>query len=156
MENSKVLKLKFDENYDGFREIKFCAHKTDNPCPEKPLRRTLFLSGIPPWANESGLERIFSQNGTISKVYISAKASSNLTDEEKRNYDSIERHLWPSKDTSGFKFGYIVFEKEVSMKKALKMDLSHPFVLSTEENPIITGKFLLYSRKRARVRLFYS
>jgi len=139
MENAKVMKIKFDVTYDGVREIRFCAHQTDNPCPEKPLRRTLFLSGVPPWANESGLERIFSQNGKISKVYLSRKASSNLTEEDKRNYSSIEKHLWPIKDTSGFKFGYIVYEKEVSMKKALKMDLSHPFILSTEDNPVLTG-----------------
>ena len=119
------MKIKFDVTYDGVREIRFCAHKTDNPCPEKPLRRTLFLSGVPPWANESGLERIFSQNGKISKVYLNRKASSNVTEEDKRDYSSIEKHLWPIKDTSGFKFGYIVYEKEASLKKALKMDLNH-------------------------------
>ena len=148
MENAKVMKIKFDVTYDGVREIRFCAHQTDNPCPEKPLRRTLFLSGVPPWANESGLERIFSQNGKISKVYLSRKASSNLTEEDKRNYSSIEKHLWPIKDTSGFKFGYIVYEKEVSMKKALKMDLSHPFILSTEDNPVLTGKQSIFCQMK--------
>merc|ERR1719219_2658903 len=92
------------------------------------------------WANESGLQRIFACNGTVQKVFLSKKASSGLTDEVSRDYLGIDRFLWPTKDTSGFKFAYIVYEKPSSVTKALHtMDLSHPYILFDEENPIVTG-----------------
>jgi len=136
----KIIKLKYDLTYDAFREVTFCEHKTEKPCPEKPLKRTLFLSQVPPWANENGLQRIFSCNGSIQKVFLSKKASSTLTDEDSRDFLGIDRFLWPTRDTSGFKFAYIVYEKPSSVKKALSdMDLSKPYILSDEENPILTG-----------------
>ena len=136
----KVIKLKYDITYDAFREVTFCEHRTEKPCPEKPLKRTLFLSKVPPWANESGLQRIFACNGTVQKVFLSKKASSGVTDEESRDYSGIDRFLWPTKDTSGFKFAYIVYEKPSSVTKALHtMDLSQPYILSDEGNPIVTG-----------------
>jgi len=136
----KVIKLKYDITYDAFREVTFCEHRTEKPCPEKPLKRTLFLSRVPPWANESGLQRIFACNGTVQKVFLSKKASSGVTDEESRDYSGIDRFLWPTKDTSGFKFAYIVYEKPSSVTKALHtMDLSQPYILSDEGNPIVTG-----------------
>ena len=139
---TKIMKLKYDLTYDAFREVTFQEHKTEKPCPEKPLKRTLFLSKVPPWANESGLQRIFECNGPVQKVFLAKKASSGLTDEDSRDYSGVDRFLFPTKDTSGFKFAYVVYEKPSSVTKALNtMDLSHPYILSDEENPIVTGNF---------------
>ena len=44
----KTLKVKYNISYDSVREVAFCEHKTNEPSPEKPLKRTLFLSKIPP------------------------------------------------------------------------------------------------------------
>jgi len=137
---TKIMKLKYDLTYDAFREVTFQEHKTEKPCPEKPLKRTLFLSKVPPWANESGLQRIFECNGQVQKVFLAKKASSGLTDEDSRDYSGVDRFLFPTKDTSGFKFAYVVYERPSSVTKALNtMDLSHPYILSDEENPIVTG-----------------
>jgi RNA recognition motif-containing protein len=136
----RMLKLKFDITYDAVREVQFCEHRTESPCSEKPLGRTLFLSRVPPWANELGLARIFAINGPVQKVYLSKKASASMSEEDLMDYTGISRFLWPLKDTSGFKFAYVVFEKPSSLKKAiLSMDLTHPFILSNDENPIFTG-----------------
>lgn len=136
----RVLKLKFDLTYDSIREVLFCEHKTENPSPEKPLKRTLFLSKVPPWANESGLSRIFAVNGPIKKIYICDKASSGVTEEDQRDFDGVNRFLWPLQPSFGFKYAYIVFENASSVKKAMNsMDLTVPFIMSTEENPISTG-----------------
>lgn len=140
MESAKVLKLKFDTNYDSYREIIMCEHKTENPCPEKPLKRTLFLSKVPPWANEEGLKRVLSINGIVQKVYLSKKPSSSVSEANQRDYSSIDRFLWAKKDTSGFKHAYVVFEKASSLKKALSsMDLSKTYMLVDQENPVSTG-----------------
>jgi RNA recognition motif-containing protein len=137
---TKIMKLKYDLTYDAFREVTFQEHKSEKPCPEKPLKRTLFLSKVPPWANESGLQRIFACNGPVQKVFLAKKASSGLTDEDSRDYSGVDRFLFPTKDTSGFKFAYVVYERPSSVTKALHtMDLSHPYILSDEENPIVTG-----------------
>ena len=136
----KIIKLKYDLTYDAYREVLFCEHKTEKPCPEKPLKRTLFLSKVPPWANECGLKRVFACNGSVQKVFLSKKASSGLTDEDSRDYSGVDRFLWPAKDTSGFKFAYVVYEKPSSVTKALHtMDLSRPYILSDDENPTLTG-----------------
>lgn len=137
----KLLKLKFDSSYDSVREVTFCEHVTENPCPQKPMKRTLFLTNVPPWANEQGLRRIFEANGKVQNVFLSRKASSNLTEEESRDYVGIERFLWPPKDTSGFKVAYIVFEKASGVKKSLQsMDLSQAYIISDEENLVSMGK----------------
>ena len=140
----KILKLKFNVACNTVREVLFCEHKTDNPCPEKPLKRTLFLSKIPPWATKPALERIFSAtNGPISKIFLSNQASSNVTEIE-LDLDGIDHYMFPKKSSFGFQYGYIVFEKPSSMRKALdSMDLTHPYIISTEENTIHTGKQIL-------------
>merc|ERR1712001_171026 len=52
----------------------------------------------------------------------------------------VNRYLFPKKISMGFQFGYIVFEKPSAMNKALKeMDLSQPYIISTEEKPVVTG-----------------
>ena len=137
----KILKLKFNVACSTVREVLFCEHKTDNPCPEKPLKRTLFLSKIPPWVTKPALERIFSTaNGPISKIFLSNQASSNVTESE-QDLDGVARYMFPRKSLFGFQYGYIVFEKPSSMRKALDvMDLNHPYIISTEENTIHTGK----------------
>lgn len=137
----KILKLKFNVACSTVREVLFCEHKTDNPCPEKPLKRTLFLSKIPPWVTKPALERIFSAaNGPISKIFLSNQASSNVTESE-QDLDGVARYMFPRKTLFGFQYGYIVFEKPSSMRKALDvMDLNHPYIISTEENTIHTGK----------------
>ena len=137
----KILKLKFNVACSTVREVLFCEHKTDNPCPEKPLKRTLFLSKIPPWVTKPALERIFSAaNGPISKIFLSNQASSNVTESE-QDLDGVARYMFPRKSLFGFQYGYIVFEKPSSMRKALDvMDLNHPYIISTEENTIHTGK----------------
>ena len=143
----KTLKVKFDIGYDSVRDIIFCEHKSENPTPEKPLMRTLFLSKVPPWATEDGLKTIFECNGPIQKVYLSKKASSSLTDVESRDYTGIDRFLWPKKETSGFKYAYIVYEKPSSMKKAMQsMDLTHPYIMCEQNNSILTGKNFARSR----------
>ena len=137
----KVLKLKFNKAYDSIREVVFCEHKTTNPCPEKPLGRTLFLTKIPPWTTEDALIRIFETNGPITRVFLSKKSSSNLTEEEQRDYTGVNRFLFPPKHSPGFKFGYVVFDKPSSMRKAVnEMDLNHPYIVSTEEKPIQSGR----------------
>ena len=67
---SKILKLKYDQNFESYREVQISEHKTENPSPEKPLKRTLFLTNLPPWINEKALEKIFSTVGKVTKIYL--------------------------------------------------------------------------------------
>ena len=141
----KTLKVKYNISYDSVREVAFCEHKTNEPSPEKPLKRTLFLSKIPPWVTEDSLKRIFSINGAVSNVFLlSKKTPSKSTGDEQINYTGVNRYLFPKKISTGFQFGYIVFEKPSAMNKALKeMDLSQPYIISTEEKPVVTGTYIL-------------
>ncbi len=136
----RTLKVKFDITHETVREVLFCEHRTATPSPEKPLMRTLFLSKVPTWATEDSLARIFSCNGPVQKVYLSVNASPGVDPLDDERADELKRYLHTVRHEAGFKYGYVVFEKPLSMKKAInEMDLSHPFILSTTENPIVTG-----------------
>ena len=137
----KILKVKFNISYNSVQEVAFCEHKTNEPSPEKPLKRTLFLSKIPPWVTDDSLKRIFSINGAVSNVFLlSKKSPSKSTGDEQINHTGMNRYLFPKKISTGFQFGYVVFEKPSAMNKALKeMDLSQPYIISTEEKPVVTG-----------------
>ena len=151
--DKKTLKVKYNISYDSVREVAFCEHKTNEPSPEKPLKRTLFLSKIPPWVTEDSLKRIFSINGAVSNVFLlSKKTPSKSTGDEQINYTGVNRYLFPKKISTGFQFGYIVFEKPSAMNKALKeMDLSQPYIISTEEKPVVTGTYILKICKFGRL-----
>ena len=140
----RELLLKFDENYSGVRKAYFLAHKTNEPSPEKPLGRTLYVTCVPPWATAESLERVFSENGPVQNVYLEKRPNPGPCPPAiAAQTEGLSRFLYPPPEIRvgfGFKFAYIVFRSAAGMRNALKtMDLSQPRILSTPESPITTG-----------------
>jgi hypothetical protein len=155
----RELLLKFDDSYAGERKVFFMEHKTSTPCPEKPLGRTIYVTCVPPWATEEGLERIFSVNGPVQNVYFEKRPNPGPVSISADEYNGLSRYLHPLPETRvgfGFKFAYIVFKNATGMRNALKtMDLTQPRVMSTVEAPIVTG-VLKWKREYNEVSLCFT
>lgn len=112
----------------------------NDPCPEKPNLRTLFLSNLPPWSTADALQRLFRANGPVDRVILQSNASSGPppADEEA--------------NCAGFKFGYVVFERPSGVSRAMeKMDLSKPRVLFPEGTPTLVGVAAFQAQYNASV-----
>ncbi|CAH3190856.1 unnamed protein product [Porites evermanni] len=127
----RTICVKFNEKCSSYHFL-FCKrHSTRDEDAKKPPDKTLFVVNIPPYCTKGALKRLFSCCGAIKDVYLVKQPGS----EEKETTSLVI----PSQKVKGFKVGYIVFKKSSSINTALALDSSTIRVLSTTNQPVITG-----------------
>jgi RNA recognition motif-containing protein len=110
----------------------------------------LFVSGIPPYCNETGLRNVFGNFGKIEKIKFFTKPTStpfsegNLINSANLNVNGKEREksYFENKNENElecFKVAYILFAQEQSADKAMKYSKEDTKILSTKEHPIHVG-----------------
>lgn len=136
-EGNRVLTVKFSAASQTCHHVFFAAHRVQEPCPEKPLGRTLFCSNIPPWASAPSLKRLFQSNGPVDRVILQRTPTPGAppAQEPTRWQEGRDARVG-----CGFKYAYVVFERPSSVRNAMeKMDARKTHVLSTHAQPIETG-----------------
>ena len=108
----------FDSKSSAKHQLFIKEHKIRNQEPEYPKGKTLFVLNIPPYATVEALKNAFgSACGTVKSITLKSK----------------------NENDTGFKTGYIIFEKESSITKALALDQNFKLLLSTNKSPVLTG-----------------
>lgn len=108
-----VLPLKFSATCQTYHEIFIKEHAIRKQESNKPVGRTLFVTSIPPYANENGLKNAFALAGETEAIEFQTNS------------------------TQAFKIAYIVFKKLSGLTKALELKELEP--LSTNECPVNVG-----------------
>jgi len=139
-EDFRVLPLKFNAESTAPHYLFFKPHKVRAEEPTKPRDRTLFCANIPPWATPDALQRVFQKNGAIEAVYFQEQPSVGPPPLPPGDPATFPPTTNPYKLGSGFRFGYLVFERPQGVKNAMtKMSVELAEVLSTSENPVKMG-----------------
>lgn len=118
-----VIPVKLSESSTSAHELFIKEHSSRQQSTEKPAGRTLFVLNLPPYATKESIKNVFSKAGNVENViFQNSSNASNST---------------CSKDESGFKNAYVVFEKTVHLTNAMKLTQLEP--LSTPEQPVLCG-----------------
>ncbi|XP_022191951.2 ribosomal RNA-processing protein 7 homolog A [Nilaparvata lugens] len=130
----KVIPLKIYKNSAAHHYLYLKEHSIREKCLEKPSDRTLFVLGVPPYCTQESLSAMFAkQCGRVKAVYIHSKPTSSVPPVEQSKYFRLHESI------TGFKVAYIVFEKEGSREKAMKLDSSVPLVLTSKDVTVPFG-----------------
>lgn len=139
----KTLKLKFSSSQSCYHHVQFKAHNVRVEEETKPRERTLFVANLPPWVTVDAVKRIFQTNGTILSVFFQLQPSVGPPELVKPSREVLfppDIFSDPYSLESGFKYAYVVFEKNVGVRNALtKMDLKREYLVSLESQPVETG-----------------
>jgi len=127
----RCLETKFKEDCSAGHMLFFKEHSVRNSHESKPLGQTLFVVNVPPYCTQHSLLRMFSEAGSVKKVFFQEKPSSG----EKEKHD---KSFFKTNVVKGFKVGYVIFKQPGSLKKAMTMTWSTKFNC-TEEQPVKTG-----------------
>ncbi|XP_071797032.1 ribosomal RNA-processing protein 7 homolog A-like [Asterias amurensis] len=132
-----VLPIQLNVKSKAGHVLYYREHRVREEDLTKPANRTLFVVNIPPFCNQECLERLFEHCGTVESVVLQDKPTSSHTS----SVNSSKYFTSPSEKSQGFQFAFVVFEKSSSLLKAKQLPsmLSKPFLLSTENRPILTG-----------------
>ncbi|CDQ76482.1 ribosomal RNA-processing protein 7 homolog A [Oncorhynchus mykiss] len=129
-----VLSLQFST--DSVAQHKICvkehrvrAEKTT----QRPLDRTLFVLNIPPYCSEGVIKELFSQFGPVQSVELREKPGS-----FEHSGPKLAKYFTPAQK-QGFRVGYIVFQKAISITAVKSHPHDVPLVVSTEQRPVWTG-----------------
>lgn len=118
--NFTTIWLKYESQSSDQHQLFLKAHSVRKQELEYPRGQTLFLLNIPSYVTPDSLKNAFiSICGPVRSVTLT-------TDQRKAK--------------TGFKVGYIVFEKESGLDKALMLPKNYIMILQTAENPTcLTG-----------------
>ncbi|KAK7491849.1 hypothetical protein BaRGS_00016868 [Batillaria attramentaria] len=128
-----VVPVRFDASCQSQHYLYTKKHTTRETDEVKPREKTLFVLNVPPYATEGSLRQAFSCCGKVMKVYLHDKPTKGEPPVETSQF--FPEHATPK----GFKVAYIVFKRSDSVQKALTLPYSKPLLLSTAENPVVTG-----------------
>uniref|UniRef100_G3MRL5 RRM domain-containing protein n=1 Tax=Amblyomma maculatum TaxID=34609 RepID=G3MRL5_AMBMU len=128
-----TLPVKFSNETNSSHILLFKAHNVREKNEHKPSGKTLFVVNLPPYCNEDSLERVFGDCGRVAKVWLQKAPSSGKPPENTSSF-------FPSASpVTGFKVAYVVFHKEVSVRKALALSVTEPRVLFPEGSDEVVG-----------------
>lgn len=103
----KTLWIAYDKESTDKHQLFFKEHSIRKQEPEYPKGRTLFVLNIPPYAETAALKHVFSELcGNVSQVTFTTP--------------------------TGFKTGYVVFEKEFALDRALELSPECTIILNPE------------------------
>lgn len=107
------IPVKFSKDSSSQHILYVKEHSVKLQTPEKPGRRTLFVTNVPPYATEQSFKHIFSEAGKVTSV------------------------IFERPTNTGFKTAYVVFKTPEQLYKATQLNVLKP--LSLEKQPIQTG-----------------
>lgn len=116
MEPILALWLRYEAGGSDRNQLFIKEHSARNQAAEYPRGRTLFVVNIPPYATEDSVKHAFSKKCGPVKTVTFATSPGNPE-----------------------KFTYVVFEKELSLDKALSLSKETILNLSSSANPLLTG-----------------
>lgn len=118
----KVLPIRLSKKNTTSHELFIKEHAVRHHESDKPPNRTLFIVNVPPYINESYLNKVFSSAGAVDNVILQSKQNS--TDNEIHN-------------SGGFKIAFVIFKDSNGLKTAL--NLSNIDLIPINDDTILTG-----------------
>ncbi|XP_069005583.1 ribosomal RNA-processing protein 7 homolog A [Embiotoca jacksoni] len=129
-----VLSLQFSSDGAARHALYVKEHKVraeKSSC--RPLDRTLFVLGVPPYCSEDVVKDIFSQFGSVESVELRDHPGSS------QDYGPRLSQFFKPAEKQGFKVGYVVFQNSSSLPAVKSHPHDVPLVASTEQRPVSTG-----------------
>ncbi|XP_078701188.1 ribosomal RNA-processing protein 7 homolog A-like isoform X2 [Branchiostoma floridae x Branchiostoma belcheri] len=129
-----AVPVKFGPGCRACQLLYFKPHQVRGTDDSRPADRTLFVLNVPPYCTKDCLNRLFSRCGKVEAVYFCERPGGQI-----HTTDDTSKFFPRSLEIRTFKVAYVVFEKPSGLRKAAGLKLSEPFVLSTRDQPVVTG-----------------
>ncbi|XP_078620789.1 ribosomal RNA-processing protein 7 homolog A-like [Branchiostoma floridae x Branchiostoma japonicum] len=128
-----AVPVKFSSGCQACQLLYLKPHQVRGTDDIRPAGRTLFVLNVPPYCTKDCLHRLFSRCGKVEAVHFCERPGGQI------HTDDPSTFFPTSQEIRTFKVAYVVFEKPSGLKKAAGLKLSEPFVLSTRDEPVVTG-----------------
>ncbi|CAD5123370.1 DgyrCDS11727 [Dimorphilus gyrociliatus] len=116
-------------------------HNVENPSSLKPLKKTLIVLNVPPYADKNHIFNFFERCGKITRVIIQSKPSSADVTEGGKYFNKTS-------PPEGYKVAYVIFHNTKALKNALSLSSTKSQSLSTEKCPFKGFKQRLAEEKK--------
>lgn len=127
MEGFQCLPVAFAGSTCSSQHTIYCKkHAVRQNAEHTPNNRTLFTLGWPPYSKAKAIEELFSRAGQVTAVYLQPSPGSVNPSR--------------SRDTGGFRVGYVVFASESDVDSALRLSRT-PVPITCGIAPVGLGKW---------------
>jgi len=149
-EDFRVLPLKYRPDSLAAHSLFFKAHSVRVEEPLKPTDRTLFCANVPPWVSKEALNKLFLKSGPLEAVYLEHSPSVGpppSPPQDRVTFPPTHPDSDPYRLANGFRFAYVVFQKQSGLRHALnKLSLEQP-VIVTQLDPNITMGYKRWAKE---------
>ncbi|XP_064553618.1 ribosomal RNA-processing protein 7 homolog A [Drosophila montana] len=119
IEGYRVVPLRMTPDAKHCHSVYMREHFIRLMDPNKPKGRTLFLLNVPPYITEESLQTFFKRAGNVESVLFAEKPG---RDETAKWYEGTDVPFSNVQTPFKFKVAYVVFQKSISIGRALAIE----------------------------------